>query len=141
MTYRNMQKRIFITMFETLFSPMKIGSMAIKNRVVMAAAEFSLGQPNGKPTDQMMDYFEERAKGGVGMIIPGICRVNDMGGASTFTQLSMSHDYHIEPMRIFAERIHQYGSAYSFIIRAVKEWLVPQTHCRWSFPLQTVSPA
>ena len=89
---------------------MKIVSMAIKNRVVMAAAEFSLGQPNGKPTDQMMDYFEERAKGGVGMIIPGICRVNDMGGASTFTQLSMSHDYHIEPMRIFAERIHQYGT-------------------------------
>ena len=110
MAYRNMQKRIFITMFEALFSPMKIGSMAIKNRVVMAAAEFSLGQPNGKPTDQMMDYFEERAKGGVGMIIPGICRVNDMGGASTFTQLSMSHDYHIEPMRIFAERIHQYGT-------------------------------
>lgn len=97
-------------MFETLFSPMKIGSMTVKNRTVMAAAEFSLGQPNGKPTERMMDYFEERAKGGAGMIIPGICRVNDMGGASTFTQLSMSHDYHIEPMRLFAERIHRHGA-------------------------------
>ena len=97
-------------MFETLFSPMKIGSMTVKNRTVMAAAEFSLGQPDGKPTERMMDYFEERAKGGAGMIIPGICRVNDMGGASTFTQLSMSHDYHIEPMRVFAERIHRYGA-------------------------------
>ena len=67
-------------MYETLFSPMNIGTMTVKNRTVMAAAEFSLGQPNGKPTERMMDYFEERAKGGAGLIIPGICRVNDMGG-------------------------------------------------------------
>ena len=97
-------------MYDTLFSPMNIGAMTVKNRTVMAAAEFSLGQPNGKPTERMMDYFEERARGGAGMIIPGICRVNDMGGASTFTQLAMSHDYHIEPMRQFAERIHKYGA-------------------------------
>ena len=97
-------------MYETLFSPMNIGTMTLKNRTVMAAAEFSLGQPNGKPTERMMDYYEERAKGGAGLIIPGICRVNDMGGASTFTQLAMSHDYHIEPMRAFVERIHKHGA-------------------------------
>ena len=97
-------------MYDMLFSPMKIGTMTVKNRIVMAAAEFSLGQPNGKPTERMMDYYEERAKGGIGLIIPGICRVNDMGGASTFTQLSMSHDYHIEPMHEFAERIHRHGA-------------------------------
>ncbi|MBR0161659.1 MAG: FAD-dependent oxidoreductase [Oscillospiraceae bacterium] len=97
-------------MYDLLLSPMKIGSMTVKNRTVMTAAEFSLGQTNGKPTERLMDYYEERAKGGVGMIIPGICRVNDMGGASTFTQLAMSHDYHIEPMREFAERIHRHGA-------------------------------
>ena len=89
---------------------MKIGSMTVKNRTVMTAAEFSLGQTDGRPTERLMDYYEERAKGGVGMIIPGICRVNDMGGASTFTQLAMSHDYHIEPMRAFAERLHRHGA-------------------------------
>ena len=97
-------------MYELLLSPMKIGSMTVKNRTVMTAAEFSLGQTNGKPTERLMNYYEERAKGGVGMIIPGICRVNDMGGASTFTQLAMSHDYHIEPMREFAERLHRHGA-------------------------------
>ena len=97
-------------MYDLLLSPMKIGSMTVKNRTVMTAAEFSLGQTNGKPTERLMDYYEERAKGGVGMIIPGICRVNDMGGASTFTQLAMSHDYHIEPMREFAERLHHHGA-------------------------------
>ena len=97
-------------MYDLLLSPMKIGSMTVKNRTVMTAAEFSLGQTNGKPTERLMDYYEERAKGGVGMIIPGICRVNDMGGASTFTQLAMSHDYHIEPMHEFAERLHRHGA-------------------------------
>ena len=51
-------------MYELLLSPMKIGSMTVKNRTVMTAAEFSLGQTNGKPTERLMDYYEERAKGG-----------------------------------------------------------------------------
>lgn len=91
-----------------LLSPMNIGTMTVKNRVVMTAAEMSLGQTNGCPTEKMIAYYEERAKGGIGLIIPGICRVNDMGAASTFTQLAMSHDYHIEPMRAFADRLHRY---------------------------------
>ena len=96
--------------YKMLLSPMNIGTMTVKNRTVMTAAEMSLGQTNGCPTEKMMAYYEERAKGGLGLIIPGICRVNDMGAASTFTQLAMSHDYHIEPMRAFAERIHRYGA-------------------------------
>ncbi len=93
-----------------MFSPMKIGTMEVKNRVVMTAAEFSLGQPNGEPTERLMNYYEERAKGGVGLIIPGICRVNDMAATSTFTQLSMSSDRHIEPMREMVNRIHRHGA-------------------------------
>ena len=89
---------------------MNIGTMTVKNRTVMTAAEVSLGQTDGRPTEKLMDYYEERAKGGVGLIIPGVTRVNDMGGASTFTQLAMSQDYHIEPMREFADRIHRHGA-------------------------------
>lgn len=96
--------------YPVLFSPMDIGSMTVKNRIVMAAAEFSLGEPSGIATERLMDYYEERAKGGVGLIIPGICRVNDMAGAATYTQLSMSHDYHIEPMKEMVNRIHRHGA-------------------------------
>lgn len=96
--------------YETLFSPMNIGDLTIKNRIVMTAAEFSLGEPSGRATPRLVDYYEERAKGGVGLIIPGICRVNDMAGAATYTQLAMSHDYHIEPMREMVERIHKHGA-------------------------------
>ena len=96
--------------YDMLLSPMNIGTLTVKNRTVMTAAEMSLGQTNGCPTEEMMAYYEERAKGGVGLIIPGICRVNDMGAASTFTQLAMSHDYHIAPMHEFAERLHRHGA-------------------------------
>lgn len=96
--------------YEMLLSPMNIGTMTVKNRTIMSAAEVSLGQANGKPTEKLMAYYEERAKGGVGLIIPGITRVNDDCAASTYTQLAMSHDYHIEPMREFAERIHRHGA-------------------------------
>ena len=96
--------------YETLFSPMNIGTLTVKNRIVMTAAEFSLGEPSGKATPRLIDYYEERAKGGVGLIIPGICRVNDMAGAATYTQLAMSHDYHIEPMRNMVNRLHKHGA-------------------------------
>lgn len=96
--------------YDMLLSPMKIGTMTVKNRTIMTAAEVSLGQANGKPTEKLMAYYEERAKGGVGLIIPGVTRVNDDCAASTYTQLAMSHDYHIEPMREFADRIHKHGA-------------------------------
>ena len=97
-------------MFDLMFSPMNIGTMTVKNRVVMNAAEFSLGQTDGTPTEKLIRYYEARAKGGVGLIIPGICRVNDMGATSTFTQLSMANDWQIEPMHKMVERIHDAGA-------------------------------
>ena len=96
--------------YEHLLSPMNIGTMTVKNRTVMTAAEFSLGQPDGSPTEQLMDYYEERAKGGVGLIIPGVTRVNNTAGVATFTQLSMGSDRNIEPMGEMAKRIHAHGA-------------------------------
>ncbi len=96
--------------YKTLFSPMKIGSCEIKNRVVMSPMLMGFGQFDGCTTEQLMDYYEERAKGGTGLIITEITRINDKHGAAAFAQLGMSHDYQIEGMREFAERIHRHGA-------------------------------
>lgn len=92
-----------------IFSPMNIGSVQIKNRVVMAPMCMGFGQYNGCATEQMMDYYEERAKGGVGLIITEITRVNDITGASSYGQLGMSHDYQIPALRQMADRIHKHN--------------------------------
>ena len=89
-------------MYSKLFSPMKIGGCEIKNRIVMSPMLMGFGQIDGRPTEMLMDYYEERAKGGTGLIITEITRVNDMTGASSFGQLAMSHDYHIEAYTVTA---------------------------------------
>ncbi len=96
--------------YEKLFTPIKIGNVEIKNRIAMAPMLMDFGQFDGRTTEQLMSYYEERAKGGTGLIITEITRVNDMTGASAFAQLGMSHDYQIEGMSELARRIHSHGS-------------------------------
>ena len=93
-----------------LASPMKIGSCEIKNRVVMSPMMVGFGQFDGTPTERMMNYYEERAKGGTGLIITEITRVDDKTGAAAFNQLAVSHDYHIEPLAEMARRIQRHGA-------------------------------
>lgn len=96
--------------YKKLFTPMNIGKCEIKNRIVMPPMLMGFANLDGTPTEKLMDYYEERAKGGTGLIMTEITRVNDMHGAAAFAQLAMSHDYNIEPMREFAERIHKHGA-------------------------------
>lgn len=95
--------------YDMLFSPMKIGNVEIKNRIVMAPMCMGFGQYNGCATETMMNYYEERAKGGVGLIFTEITRINDVTGASSFGQLGMSHDYQIPALREMADRIHKHN--------------------------------
>ncbi len=96
--------------YKTLFSPIKIGNVEIKNRICMAPMLMDFGQFDGRTTEQLMNYYEERAKGGTGLIITEITRVNDVTGGGAFAQLGMSHDYQIEGMKELADRIHSHGS-------------------------------
>ena len=96
--------------YNMLFTPIKIGNVEIKNRLCMAPMLMDFGQFDGRTTEQLMNYYEERAKGGTGLIVTEITRVNDITGGSAFAQLGMSHDYQIEGMSEFAKRIHSHGS-------------------------------
>lgn len=96
--------------FEILSSPMKIGSCEIKNRIVLPPMLMGFAALDGTPTEQLMDYYEERAKGGAGLIMTEITRINDQTGSAAFAQLSVSHDYHIKPLSELARRIHKHGA-------------------------------
>ena len=96
--------------YKMLFSPMKIGNCEIKNRIVMSPMLMGFGQFDGRTTEQLMDYYEERAKGGTGLIMTEITRINDVHGAAAFAQLGASHDYQIEGLREFVNRIHKHGA-------------------------------
>ena len=93
-----------------LFQPIKIGRCKIKNRIAMAPMLMGLGDFDGMATDKMLDYYEERAKGGTGLIFTEVTRINDRTGSTAFAQLAASHDYHIASLRQLAERIHRHGT-------------------------------
>ena len=96
--------------FELLASPIRIGTCEIKNRVVLPPMHLGFANMDGTPSERLTRYYERRAEGGAGLLITEITRVDDRTGASTFTQLAASHDYHIAPMRAFVERIHRHGA-------------------------------
>ncbi len=93
-----------------LFTPIKIGNCEIKNRIAMAPMLMGFAALDGTVTDKQLNYYEERAKGGTGLIFTEITRINDVTGAGAFAQLGASHDYHIESLSKLADRVHKHGA-------------------------------
>lgn len=96
--------------YERLFTPGKIGSAELKNRVVMAPMVMGTANMDGTPGEQMIQYYEERARGGVGLIITEATRVDEGTGVLAPRQLAMSSDRHIEPFAKMVRRIHRHGA-------------------------------
>lgn len=54
-----------------LSAPLTINSVTLPNRIVMGPMAANSPEPDGRPGDQTVAFFERRARGGVGMIIAG----------------------------------------------------------------------
>ncbi|MEG2176760.1 MAG: acetoacetate decarboxylase family protein [Oscillibacter sp.] len=97
-------------MYEKLFSSGQIGKVTLKNRLVMSPMGIGLANLDGTPSEDMIAYYEARAIGGAGLIIPEITRVNDVHGPGLMRQLSVTSDRHIEPLSHLATAVHKHGS-------------------------------
>ena len=69
-------------MKDPLFTPIKIGTVEIKNRILLPAMHLNMTS-NFEVTDQMVNFYAERAKGGVGLISVGFATVDELAGNST----------------------------------------------------------
>ncbi|WP_373142112.1 FAD-dependent oxidoreductase [Mycobacterium marinum] len=56
--------------YPNLLSPLDLGFTTLRNRVVMGSMHTGL-EDRSKDTDRLAEYFAERARGGVGMLITG----------------------------------------------------------------------
>ena len=97
-------------MYQLLCSEGKIGKVAIKNRLVMSPMGVNIEGLDGKTNEEELAYFEARAKGGAGLVIVGVVRVNDVHGVELPRQLSATTDDKVESIRALADRIHPYGT-------------------------------
>ena len=55
-----------------LFQPIVVGGLELRNRIVMAPVATGLSARDGSVSQREIDYYAERAKGGVGLITTGV---------------------------------------------------------------------
>lgn len=94
-------------MARTLFDRTQLGTMKLKNRIFMAPMG-TTGEADGSYCNEGIDYFEERAKGGAGLIITGANVVSTKYEPRPCTELSNFH--HVERLNMLIDRCHHYGA-------------------------------
>jgi len=100
------------TKFSRLFSPVKIGTLQIKNRIIMAPMVTRQASDKGFFTDKEKNYFMRRAMGGVGLITIGdVLPVPNV--QVELPHVALYDDKFIPGWRDFADAIHDEGALVS----------------------------
>jgi len=94
--------------YEHLFSPIQIGTTTVKNRVFMPPISTNLAD-KGYVTDELVEHYAARAKGGVGLIITEVTTVEP-----TYIYLpgdmSICDDSYIPGWKKLTDAVHKYGA-------------------------------
>jgi len=99
-------------MLTDLFSPIRIGNMDVKNRLLMSAMSINFGvDEQCHVTDQLIEYFVARAKGGVGMMLVGGGSVHP-GGQELPDLPQMYNDSCIPSLKGMVERVKEYDTCF-----------------------------
>ncbi len=100
-------------MYAHLLSPVSIGSLRLRNRIAMAPMGVEIVGADGMANDAIGAYYEERARGGAGLIITEVCAVAYPRGANSAHQLGLSSDSFIPALSKLTTRVRAHGSAFA----------------------------
>lgn len=96
--------------YAKLFSEFRLGGAVLKNRIIMPAMDTSLCDDKGNPTQELCDYYERRARGGVGMIITEFTSVAAPEGLGGTTQLKINDPQAVPMYWKITDTVHAYGT-------------------------------
>lgn len=96
--------------YEHIFTEGKIGDLTLKNRIVMPPMGTNLAGVEGEVTDHLIAYYEERAKGGTGLIIVEFTCIDSEYGKGFVRQLRLDDDRFIPGIFRLANAVHKYGA-------------------------------
>jgi 2,4-dienoyl-CoA reductase-like NADH-dependent reductase (Old Yellow Enzyme family)/thioredoxin reductase len=96
--------------YEHLLAPGTIGSLSLRNRIVLPAMDQNSCTDEGLITDAVIAHYAARAKGGVGLLILETSAVAYPLGATSEHQPSLSHDGVIPGLKRLAEAVHEHGA-------------------------------
>ncbi|MFH1624203.1 MAG: NAD(P)/FAD-dependent oxidoreductase, partial [Pseudomonadota bacterium] len=92
-----------------LFEAVKINSMELRNRIVMAPMGTHFPNKDGTVSEKLLNYYQRRAEGGTGLIIIEATSV-DPYGVNYLNELGIWDDKFIEGLSRLAESIHSQGA-------------------------------
>lgn len=96
--------------YPSLFQPIRIGKLTLKNRIAMAPMGFpALSDADGLPTQRYVDYFTERARGGAGLLITGMLKVEDQIEYTLSRRGPVRKEF-IRPFADLTEAVHALGT-------------------------------
>lgn len=95
-------------MSPTLMSPLRVGTIELKNRMAVAPMVTCYCDDDGMPTEQYIAYHEARARGGFGLIITENYAVDPVGRG--FWCAGLWKDEQIAPHSELARRVHAAGA-------------------------------
>jgi len=93
-----------------LFSPVQIGPLALRNRVVVAPMGVEIAEADGKVREPVIAYYEERARGGAGLIITENTAACYPVGANSAHELGVSSDEFLPGLEALTRRVHEHGA-------------------------------
>lgn len=96
--------------YEKLFQKGYIGKVEIRNRVVMTSMGVGLCSRDGEPTEELIRYYEDRAKGGCGLILPEFTSVDIETGHCNPRQLCIGDRKNLPGFERMIDAVHRYGA-------------------------------
>lgn len=97
------------TGFPNLMSPGAIGTLQLRNRIIMSPMGSNLAEAEGFCGERIVRYYEARAKGGAAMVIMGSTGVAWPRGSGNQMQVAVSDDCFIPGLKAVADAVHAHG--------------------------------
>jgi 2,4-dienoyl-CoA reductase (NADPH2) len=95
--------------FSHLLAPGRIGTMALRNRILMSPMGSNLAEEDGFCGERIARYYEARAEGGAAMVIMGSVGIAYPRGSGNARQVAVSDDKYIPGLKQVADAVHKHG--------------------------------
>jgi len=99
--------------YPNLLSPITINGMTLRNRTVMPPIGSNLATVHSEVSEEMIKYYELRAKGGTGLIIVENACVDFPMGTNGTKQCRIDDNQFVPGLYTLVERLHAYGAKVS----------------------------
>ncbi|WP_407334188.1 NAD(P)-binding protein [Enterovibrio sp. 27052020O] len=100
-----------MSQFDAIFQPLAINKLMIRNRVISTAHAEVYATENGMPTERYIQYYEEKAKGGIGLCVcGGSSPVSIDSPQGWWKSVNMASDEVIPHLQNLADAMHKHGA-------------------------------